>query len=426
MSALEAVMPERPLSEISRVAMISLHTSPLEQAGMGDAGGLNVYVAGLAAALGKLGVGVDIYTRATSSAQPPVVEMGDSVTVRHVVAGPLGRIRKGELPGHLPAFIESLFRHHPADYDIVHSHYWLSGQVGLRAAACWNIPLVHSMHTMAKVKNLHLAPDDPPEPARRVRGEMRIARHAESLIANTINETQDLVEQYDVPPSRISVIPPGVDTNLFRPGDRAAARRRLCLDQDLPLIVFVGRIQPLKGVDVLLRATAGLRAQKGRAPFRVAIVGGSSGDGVDHVEGLRRMAWKLGVGDITMFRPPAARDLLPDWYRAADLVAVPSYSETFGLVAIEAEAVGAPVVAARVGGLPIAVADGISGILVDGHDPGQWATALGRVLDDSVLRVRLSAGAVAHAQQFDWGYSAGAMLDTYRSLAQGPGLVRVR
>jgi len=402
-----------------RLAMVSVHTSPLDQPGTGDAGGLNVYVVELSRRLAALGVEVDVVTRATSSDLPPAVELTPGVTVRHVTAGPYEGLAKEDLPGQLCAFAAGLLRieaaREPGWYDLVHSHYWLSGQVSWLAAERWDVPLVHSMHTMAKVKNLTLADDDSPEPLARAIGESQVVAAADRLVANTDEEAGQLVELYDADPVRVVTVPPGVDLDLFTPGSRPAARRAVGLPDDSFVLLFVGRIQPLKAPDVLLRAAARLVEHRPdlRDRLVVAVVGGPSGSGLARPEALETLSARLGLRESTRFVDPLAQAGLPDWYRAADVTVVPSYSESFGLVAIEAQACGTPVVAASVGGLRTAVADGRSGVLVAGHDPADYADVLGRLAADDAERLRLGRGAVAHATGFGWGTTAAAMLEVY-------------
>jgi D-inositol-3-phosphate glycosyltransferase len=399
--------------------MISLHTSPLDQPGTGDAGGMNVYVIELARRLAQRGIEVDIFTRATSSALPPVVEAADGVLVRHVHAGPFEGLTKGELPGQLCVFAREVLRAEALQpvghYDAVHSHYWLSGQVGALARDRWNVPLVHSMHTMAKVKNAALAEGDTPEPAARIIGEEQVVEAADMLIANTDREARQLVDLYGAEPRRVEVVHPGVDLSVFRPLDKAAARAGLGLPADAHVLLFAGRIQPLKGPDVLLRAVAELLAQSPglRSRLVVPVVGGPSGSGLAHPESLAQLATELGLDDVVRFVPPVAQADLARWCAAATLVAVPSYNESFGLVAAEAQATGTPVVAAAVGGLTTVVRDGHSGLLVEGHGARDWAAALRRVLEDDDLRLHLEAGALAQARRFAWEHTADDTLAVY-------------
>ena len=413
-----------------RVAALSVHTSPLDQPGTGDAGGMNVYVVETAKRLARLGVEVEIFTRATGGDVPPTVELADGVLVRNVAAGPFENLAKEDLPSLLCPFTSGLLRveaQHPAGYfDLVHSHYWLSGMPGSLAQERWGVPLVHSMHTMAKVKNSLLADGDTPEPSARVVGETQVVRTADRLVANTDAEARQLVDLYDADPDAVAVVPPGVDLDVFTPGDQSAARRLLGLRDDAYVLLFVGRIQPLKAPDVLLRAAARLVADEPSVRDRlvVAVVGGPSGSGLAHPEHLDKLAASLGIRDVVRFAPPVPQERLADWYRAADVTVVPSYNESFGLVAVESQACGTPVVAASVGGLRTAVADGRSGVLVEGHDPGDYA----RVLADLHARPRyrddLAVGAVWHAEQFGWQATAEATLDVYGAAIRDAGLAR--
>ncbi|WP_082538192.1 D-inositol-3-phosphate glycosyltransferase [Angustibacter sp. Root456] len=408
--------------------MLAVHTSPLAQPGTGDAGGLNVYVVETARRLAERGVDVEVFTRATSSTLPPTVELAPGVLVRHVTAGPFEGLDKEDLPGQLCAFASGVMRTAAArpagHYDLVHSHYWLSGQVGWLAADRWQVPLVHTMHTMARVKNLALADGDTPEPSGREIGEQQVVDAADRVLANTAAEADQLMSLYGARSDQISVVHPGVDLERFTPGGlgaRATARAELDVPPDAQLLLFVGRIQPLKAPDVLLRATAVLleREPALRSRVVVAIVGGPSGSGLREPESLVRLARELGISDVVRFEPPATADRLVSWYRAADVVAVPSYSESFGLVALEAQACGTPVVAADVSGLRDAVADGRSGLLVPGHEAGAWADRLALMLRDDERRTALAAGAVEHAAGYGWDATVDGLLGAYRAARIG-------
>jgi D-inositol-3-phosphate glycosyltransferase len=402
-----------------RVAMVSVHTSPLDQPGTGDAGGMNVYVVELSRRLAALGVEVDVITRAKSSDLPPTVEMAPGVTVRHVTAGPFEGLAKEDLPAQLCAFTAGLMRieavREPGWYDVVHSHYWLSGQVAWLAAERWDVPLVHTMHTMAKVKNLTLAEGDTPEPVAREIGEAQVVDAADRLVANTDEEAKSLVELYDADPARVVTVPPGVDLDLFRPGSSRDARRRLGLPADAAVLLFVGRIQPLKAPDVLLRAVARLLEAKPELADRlvVAVVGGLSGSGLTHPDSLTGLTSALGLSGLVRFTDPVPQPSLADWYRAADLTVVPSYSESFGLVAIESQACGTPVVATAVGGLRTAVRDGVSGVLVESHSTDDYARVIGDLLTNDDRRRALGRGAITHAAGFSWSATASDMVEVY-------------
>ena len=405
--------------ELRRVAMISLHTSPLDQPGTGDAGGMNVYVLELARRLAAREVEVDVFTRATGSALPPVVDVSDGIRVHHVSAGPFEGLTKQELPAQLCVFAREVLRteayHPPGYYDLVHSHYWLSGQVGALARDRWGVPLVHTMHTMAKVKNAALAEDDTPEPMARLIGEEQVVAAADMLVASTEGEARELVELYGAEPGRVEVVHPGVDLSTFRDVGMGPARARLSLPAEGSVITFVGRIQPLKAPDIMLRAVAVLleRRPELRSTLTVAVVGGPSGSGLERPDSLVELARRLGIDELVRFVPPVAQEQLVDWYAASSLVCVPSYNESFGLVAVEAQASGTPVVAARVGGLVTAVRDGASGLLVADHQPESYASAFQRLLLEPGLRDRLAAGALEHARHFGWDRTAAAMIEVY-------------
>jgi D-inositol-3-phosphate glycosyltransferase len=402
-----------------RIATISVHTSPLEQPGTGDAGGLNVYVVEVAKRLAARGVEVEIFTRAVSRDAPPVAELVPGVIVRHVAAGPFEDLDKANLPAQLCHFTFEVLRteaaYAPGRYDLVHAHYWLSGHVGTVAKERWGVPLVQSMHTLGRVKNAALAWGDAAEPEMRIRGEAEVVARADRLVANTDEEARQLIGLYGADPAKVWTVNPGVDLSVFRPGPAAEARRRLGLPADQPVVVFAGRVQPLKAPDVVLRAAARLvRDDPALArTLTVAFVGGPSGTGRADPDSLTELARTLGIADLVRLEPPCPQPELADWYRAATVVMVPSYSESFGLVAVEAQACGTPVVAASVGGLRTAVQDGVSGVLVEGHDPADYARVLRDLIADPDRRERLSRGAVAHASRFGWNGTVDRLMAVY-------------
>jgi D-inositol-3-phosphate glycosyltransferase len=406
-------------TNLHRIAILSVHTSPLHQPGTGDSGGMNVYIAETAKRIAERGIEVEIFTRATSLTEPDATELAPGVLVRHIPAGPFEGLRKEDLPSQLCAVTAGVLRAEATKnegfYDLIHSHYWLSGQVGWIAQERWGVPLVHTMHTMARVKNLTLAQGDTPEPAIREIGEEQVVAAADRLVANTHAEAKELIELYHADPNRVRVVHPGVDLDVFVPGNQSSARSDLGLSQEAIVLLFVGRIQPLKAPDVLIKATAEILKQKPelRSRLVVAICGGPSGSGLESPGALVELANQLGVSDVVRFVPPTNRNDLVKWFQAASVCVVPSYSESFGLVAIESQACGTPVIAARVGGLPTAVRDGISGVLVDGHAATTWAKHIIDVVTNDQLRSKLSTGAIAHASHFGWKDTTDKLLSVY-------------
>jgi D-inositol-3-phosphate glycosyltransferase len=401
-----------------------VHTSPLDQPGTGDAGGLNVYVVEVAKRLAELGTEVEIFTRAVCRDTPPLVDLAPGVTVRSVVAGPFEELDKTDLPSQVCPFTLEVLRAEaeadPGRYDLIHAHYWLSGKVGAAAKDRWRVPLVQSMHTLGKVKNAALAAGDAAEPEVRIRGEHEVVAAADRLIANTAQEASQLIELYGADPARVRTVSPGADLSIFRPGDSPDAKRQarlqLGLDPDGIILLFAGRVQPLKGPDVMLRSAA--RLIEGdpalRARLQIVVVGGPSGQASRaDPDGMREMAVRLGIGDLLRQEPPCPQAELARWYRAATLVLTPSHSESFGLVALEAQACGTPVVAASVGGLRTAVRDGYSGVLVDGHDPTVWARVLRQLVTAPRRLAALSEGAWIHASAFGWSATVERLAAVY-------------
>jgi len=422
-----------PANKKSKIATLMVHSSPLDQAGIGDAGGMNVYVVESAKKMAQAGVSVDIFTRANHPNLPETVEIADGVNVKHLVAGPFEGLSKEELPSQLGALTSSFMNYQkqlPNDYySLLHSHYWISGQLGWMVSERTGTPLIHTMHTTAKVKNLNLADSEKPEPQTRAIGEEQVVKASTGLIANTDAEAASLVSLYDACPDNVFVVAPGVDLQTFSPGSgKSAARVKLNIAPDAIMLTFVGRIQPHKGPDVLLRAVSEMVTHSPhlKAKLAVVIMGGASGSGVNELESLKVLAKFLKIDDVTHFIEPVSRDLLPDWYRASDLVCVPSYSESFGLVALEAQACGTPVVATAIGGLRTAVSDGISGSLVDGHDPKAWSAVISRLIAEPQRRLLLSMGAVIHASHFGWENTAHKTLEVYDWALSQPAGVKLR
>lgn len=407
-----------------RIAMISMHTSPLEQPGTGDAGGMNVYVLNIARELANQGVTVDVFTRATRPSQGEVVHVAENFRVINIVAGPYEGLSKDELATQLAAFsggIVQFIREEGVRYDLIHAHYWLSGQVGWLLRDLWDIPLIFTGHTWAAVKNAHRSDNDSSESEARRICEQQLVDNADVLVVNTHDEIDELCQHYDVDEDKIDVVTPGANVELFTPGtnrNTEQARRALGVPLHSKVIAFVGRLQEFKGPQVLIRAVAEMLERDPYRNVRVLMCGGASGNN-SSVQFYRAMAHKLGLGNRIRFLEPRPPEELVAVYQAADVVAVPSYNESFGLVAIEAQATGTPVVASRVGGLPIAVADGETGLLVNGHEPTAWADALAQMLDDDDLRIAMAEAAVGRAQKFSWEVSAQKMREVYdKALAE--------
>lgn len=400
-----------------RVAVLSVHTSPMDQPGAGDSGGMNVYIRAVAERLAAEGMEVDLFTRCRGGADHDPPPPASGVRVVSVKAGPCAPVPKENLPRYLPEFLGGAIRQVHADgrgYDIVHSHYWLSGWVGRAAKELWGAPLIASFHTLGKVKNYLLARGERPEPDVRLEGEQRVIDEADRILAPTPTEAGQLVGLYRADPGRIRLVPPGVDHTIFIPRPRLEARERLHLT-GLRLALYVGRLQPHKGPDVAVRtlAEAIARDPETTAHLQLAIVGGPSG-GDHEVSHLMDLAQNLGVHDRVIFFPPQPQARLADFYAAADVVLVPSRSESFGLVPLEAAACGTPVVAASVGGLRYVVDDGYTGLLVEGHDPADHAAQMLRILRDAELQARLGEAGARTALRFTWDVTAREVGTVYR------------
>ena len=407
-----------------RVAVVSLHTSPLDQPGTGDSGGMNVYIRAAAERLASRGVDVDVFTRRRARDVAEIEDLSPGSRIIHVTAGPHDPVPKEDLPRFLPEFLGGVLRRARADgrsYDLLHTHYWLSGWIGRSAKEAWGVPLVASFHTLGKVKNYSLARGERPEPEERLVGEEAVIDEADRIMAATPAEAAQLVGLYRADPERIRLVPPGVDHGVFFPRPRDEARARLHLT-GIRLLLFVGRLQPHKGPDVAVRALAEALARdpQGTSDVVLAIVGGPSGTGHGaEVARLMDLAGALGVEERVMLFPPQPQVRLADFYAAAEVVHVPSRSESFGLVALEAQACGTPVVASAVGGLRYVVVDGVTGFLVEGDDPGDHADAVLRVLGDPEGAAVLGREGVAHSLRFSWDATAGEILGVYRELLDG-------
>jgi D-inositol-3-phosphate glycosyltransferase len=390
---------------IERVALVSIHTSPLAPPGAGDAGGMNVYVDALARTLASRGICVDVFTR-SDELRETVVCPGYTVVELPAAGDDLATLVAAFADG-----IGGWVAGRGIRYDVLHSHYWLSGWAGVLLQERLNVPLAISFHTLGRVKEAARTPAEPRESLVRIAAEVDVVARAECMVASTPADAADLIEHYQANPERICVSPPGVDHSVFSPGDRRAARDRFGLGAG-PIVGFVGRIQTLKGVDVAIRAVAAL------PEVRLFVVGGPSGpEGDADLAGFRALAEGVAPGQVTFHAPVAHSDVV-EVYRAVDALIVPSRAESFGLVALEAQATGTPVVASRVGGLPYVVLDDESGFLVAGHDPADYAEALGRILFDPETAADLSAGAVKRAETFSWDGTVDRLLELYRGMVE--------
>ncbi|MGH9300341.1 MAG: glycosyltransferase [Acidimicrobiales bacterium] len=424
------------------LAVLSMHTSPLAQPGTGDGGGMNVYVRELSASLARAGVECDVYTRADSAALPATVTVEPGLRVHHVPAGPLAPVVKESLFDLVPEFTEGVLRQIEmassmgAGPDAIHANYWLSGLAGHVIKHRLDLPLVSTFHTLARVK-AEASPEEigADEPARRAAAEAELIGCSDAVLASCSVEADQISHLYGADPERIEIMAPGVDHAFFAPGYRPQARRALGLPIDEPMMLFVGRIQPLKGIDVAVRVLAVLRrtmSQTGASDSGMSmmptlvVVGGPSGvHGADEVERTRRLVLDLGLADHVRFVPPQAHELLSSYYRAADVCLVPSRSESFGLVALEAGACGTPVVAAAVGGLRTLVDHGRTGFLVEGRDPRVFASYVAEILADQTLAGEMSAAAAERARGYTWSISAARLRRLYGELT-GRRLVECR
>jgi len=413
---------------VRRLAVLSFHTSPLTQPGTGDGGGMNVYVRELSSALAGAGVECDVFTRSWRPGLPPITEVEPGFRVHHVVAGPEASVPKEDLARHLDRFTAGVLDRidESGPPDVIHANYWLSGVAGHVLKHRLELPLVSTFHTLARVK----AEEAAEEHDRRAREEAVVIGCSDAILASSADEAAQLERLYGAVPERIEVVPPGVDHHLFSPGDKGAARTALGLG-DGRVLLFAGRIQPLKGADVAVRTLAALSevglsqvgpsqerpSDRAGPPTVLLVVGGPSGaEGDAELAHLHRLVAEFGLQGRVMFIPPQPHGRLALYYRAADVCLVPSRSESFGLVALEAAACGTPVVAAAVGGLRSLVTHGESGFLVEGRDPHAYACYAARLLANPVLAAAMSVEAAARAADFRWSITAGRLRRLYADL----------
>lgn len=407
---------------VRRIAMLSYHTCPLATLGGKKTGGMNVYVRDLSRALAAMGIQVDMYTRSQNDCEPRVKhDLGTGARVIHIPAGPEHPIPVNDTARYVDEFVENILAFAEQEhlrYDIIHSHYWLSGLAGEQLRAAWGgPPLVHMFHTLGHMKNRIARDDSERAPQARLDGEAHVVRVADRLIAATPAEEEQLRCLYAADPGKITIIPPGVDLAHFRPMPQTMARQMIGVPPQRKNILFAGRIEPLKGIDTLLEAIALLKMHKETdlANTCVTIIGGDPwADTLDaEMERLQKMRLELGLSDLVAFAGARDQQVLPYYYAAAEMVVMPSHYESFGMVALEAMAMGTPVIASEVGGLAYLVRDGENGFLVPRRDAEALAEHILELLNDRHLRERLSRRAQEYAQQYDWSLIARQLVSLY-------------
>jgi D-inositol-3-phosphate glycosyltransferase len=419
---------------VATLAVLSMHTSPLAQPGTGDGGGMNVYVRELAAALARLGVRCEVFTRADDPSQPAVVRVEPGLRVHHIAAGPLAPVAKESLPALVPEWTAGVrdrlgqLAQAGRPVDALHANYWLSGLAGHTLKHQLDVPLLVTFHTLDRVK-ADASPEDRSctEPAQRSRAEAEIVGCADAVVASCTVEAEQLIVLYGADPDRIVTVAPGVDHAFFSPGARWQARRAVGLDEAGPMVLFAGRIQPLKGLTVAVDAVAQLRKEAGGGPLArtsLVVLGGPSGPhGHEELAAVRRRVADHGLEQAVRLLPPQRHEVLSSYYRAADLCVVPSHSESFGLVALEAAACGLPVVASAVGGLTTLIDDGRTGHLVEGRDPSDYARPMAAILGDPDLAARMGRAANRRGGAYTWTAAAQALWSRGEALARSAALV---
>ncbi|HYM51345.1 MAG TPA: glycosyltransferase [Candidatus Limnocylindrales bacterium] len=411
------------------LAIVSLHASPLAPLGSGENGGMNVYIRSVCIELSRRGIPTEVFTRRSDPLTPPRMRLHDRSWVTQIAAGEPSPVDKGSLFDLLPAFTEGVLREveRTGDaYGLVHSHYWLSGWTASRLQDEWQVPWFHTAHTLARVKNERAATGAVTEPDHRIAVEQGVVRDCDRLIASSVAEADDLVRLYGAERSRVAVVPPGVDLKIFKPRPTGGLRRRLGIGESTRVIVFAGRLERLKGAETVLRALAILAAQATAGPdLALVIIGDDSQNGrMESVTAggervrLESLAEELGIRSRVRFLGAIDQKMLAAYLSLAEVCVVPSYSESFGLVALEAQACGTPVVAARVGGLPVIVKDGLTGFTLSSHDPAQYAERIGRLLQDPELRRCFSRRSRLVATQFTWEATVDRLLSEYAQPAR--------
>ncbi len=407
---------------IERIAMLSVHTCPLATLGGKETGGMNVYVRDLSRELSRRGIEVDVYTRSQNPAIPRITRLADRSRVIHVKAGPERPYNKNKIYDHLDEFVAGVKAQVEADgieYDLIYSHYWLSGLVANALRRSWNIPFVQMFHTLAEMKNRVAQTPAEREPERRRSCEGEVMALADRLIAATLQEQQDMVQAYGANPAKMAIVPPGVDLDRFKPMPQAEARTFLGLPPEHRMILFVGRIQPLKGIDTLIRALALLKKQAPELTENVCvcIIGGDPNPDSEleqaELERLKTLEAELEIGDLVTMLGAKEQDTLVYYYAAAEMVVMPSLYESFGMVALEAMACGTPVIASDVGGLSFNIEDGYNGYLVPGRNPQAMADKITLLLKYRILRDQLAEQAGIWVNRYSWTNIAEELLEVF-------------
>lgn len=409
-----------------RIAMLSYHTCPLATLGGKDTGGMNVYVRELTRQLGHMGVHVDVFTRSQDEHVPHVLhDLGYGNRVVHVPAGPEVPMARRELAEHIPQFVEGIKQfvtEKGIQYDLIHSHYWMSGIAAEALSDSWGLPIVHMFHTLGEMKNRVAQSDAEREGAYRIEGEKRVIARADRIVASTIAEQTQLQFLYKTNKRKVTIIPPGVDTSHFYPIPKDEAREYIGVAPNDKLVLFVGRIEPLKGLETLIKAMSYKRtANWGHATL--AVIGGDPGaspqEMSEEMTRIQQLSDDLSMERMVTFLGKRAQDTLPYYYSAADVLVMPSHYESFGMVALEAMACGTPVIASQVGGLAFLIKDGETGYHVPDQDPEALCEKLMIVLNDPHQRERMGLHAAEYAKDYSWAKIAAQIMDLYKVMVEG-------
>ncbi len=411
--------------KIRRVAMLSVHTCPLATLGGKKTGGMNVYVRDFSRELGRQGIIVDVFTRSQDDCQPRINhDLGNGGRVIHITAGPEKPIPVDQVANYLDEFSAGVLAFAASEnisYDLIHSHYWLSGLVAAKLRDVWQTPIVQMFHTLGHMKNQIAQSDSQRASATRLAGEYQVIETADKLIAATPAEEAQLIELYDADPSKIAIIPPGVDLERFRPISKDEAKKQVGVPCGDTNILFAGRIEPLKGIDTMLRAMALIQERRPDVLHNacLAIIGGDpwAEDLDEEMARLQQLRHDLDIHDLVTFLGAKDQDLLPNYYAAAEMVVMPSHYESFGMVALEAMAMGTPVIASEVGGLAHLVQHGVTGYHVPSRNPEALAARIYEMLSNKACHDHLGEQAQAHARQYDWAKIVNRMMAVYEDVA---------